>query len=222
MTTAVEEKILIRIEELIELGKRVLATRKSPAPNHMTSDFVDVQMTNQWLTSCLNLVCRVFRETSPHYLRLREQFPNYPKWPNVQQAFGVLLAAKDDFASGSLFSLKKLVEAELFDEFLEQAEHLLEAGYFQPAAVIAGTVLEDALRKLCEANGIQTTNKPKLDLMNSELAKQGVYTKLVQKRITTLADLRNSAAHGKWTEFERVDVQAMLRDVRDFMTRHFS
>jgi hypothetical protein len=58
--------------------------------------------------------------------------------------------------------------------------------------------------------------------MNSELAKKAVYSKLVQKKITTIADLRNSAAHGKWDEFDRSDVEAMLRDVRDIMTKHFS
>lgn len=217
-----DEKILIRIDELIELGKRVLATRKSPMAGHMTSDFVDVQITNQWITSCLSLVARVFGESSPHYLRLQEQFVNYPKWPNVQQAFGVLLAVKDDFESGSLFSIKRLIEAELFDEFLEQAEHLFKAGYFQPAAVIAGSVLEDGLRKLCEANGIALSSAPKLDLMNSELAKKAVYSKLIQKRITALADLRNNAAHGKWGEFEKSDVELMIRDIRDFMAKYFA
>jgi hypothetical protein len=218
----IDEKILLRMDELIELGKRVLVTRSPPMPGHITSDFVDVQMTNQWLTSCLNLLGRVFGESSPHYLRLKEQFPNYPKWPNVSQAFGVLLAAKDDFESGSVFSFKRLVEAELFDEFLEQAEHLFEAGYFQPAAVIAGSVLEDGLRKLCEANSITLSLSPKLDSMNAELAKKAIYSKLVQKRVTALADLRNSAAHGKWEEFERSDVESMLRDIRDFMAKHFA
>lgn len=218
----IDEKILLRMDELIELGKRVLVTRSPPMPGHITSDFVDVQMTNQWLTSCLNLLGRVFGESSPHYLRLKEQFPNYPKWPNVSQAFGVLLAAKDDFESGSVFSFKRLVEAELFDEFLEQAEHLFEAGYFQPAAVIAGSVLEDGLRKLCEANSITLSLSPKLDSMNAELAKKAIYSKLVQKRVTALADLRNSAAHGKWAEFERSDVESMLRDIRDFMAKHFA
>ena len=40
--------------------------------------------------------------------------------------------------------------------------------------------------------------KPKLGTMNAGLAKQGVYNKLTQKRITALADIRNKAAHGEW------------------------
>ncbi|MFM0648101.1 HEPN domain-containing protein [Paraburkholderia bryophila] len=218
----VDSKILTRLEELIALGRKVLATRRQPAPGFLTGDFVDVQLANQWLTSCLSLLSRVLGENGVHYQRIKEQFPDYPKWANVEQAFGVLLAAKDDYESGSIFNMKMLIEAELFDEFLEQAEHLLKAGYFQPAAVLAGSVLEDGLHKLCYANGVSVPDNPKLDSMNSELEKQGTYSKLVQKRITAIAGLRNSAAHGKWNEFEKSDVESMVRDIRDFMSKHYA
>jgi hypothetical protein len=66
-----------------------------------------------------------------------------------------MLAAQEDYEKGALFEVKSVIEAELFDDFLEQAEHLLQSGYFQPAAVIAGCVLEDGLRKLCEKHQIK-------------------------------------------------------------------
>ena len=49
--------------------------------------------------------------------------------------------------------------------------------------------------------------------MNSDLAKAGIYNKLQQKRITALADIRNSAAHGKPEEFSGDDVIMMIRDI---------
>ena len=58
--------------------------------------------------------------------------------------------------------------------------------------------------------------------MNAELAKAGVYNILVQKKITALADLRNKAAHGNWTEFNSTDVEQMLTQIRTFMADHFS
>jgi hypothetical protein len=217
----VDKKIADRLDELIELGKRVLSTRRSPR-GVITTDFVDVQLANQWLTSCLNLLSRVFGETSVHYQSLSKHFSDYPKFPDVDQAFGVLLAAKDDYEKGSLFEVRILIEAELFDDFLEQAENLLRSGYYQPAAVIAGSVLEDGLRKLCDKQGVTLPDKPKLDWMNAELAKQGVYNKLTQKKITSLADIRNNAAHGKWNEFQKSDVEEMLRSVRDFMEKNYA
>lgn len=178
----VDEKIVDRLDGLLELGQRVRVTRRSPSPGHITSDFVDVQLANQWLTSSLNLIQRVFGENSVHYQSLKKNFKDYPKWPDIEQAYGVLLSAKDDIESNSLFEVKKLIEAELFDDFLEQAEHLLEAGYYQPAAVIAGSVLEDGLRKLCTESSIELPEKPKLDWMNAQLAKAATYNKLTQKK----------------------------------------
>lgn len=50
-----------------------------------------------------------------------------------------------------------------------------------------------------------------------DLAKAGAYNSLAQKRITAIAAVRNSAAHGKSNEFTRVDVLAMTRDVEPFV-----
>lgn len=81
--------------------------------------------------------------------------------------------------------------------------------------------MEDALRKLCTKNNIVLSAKPKLDSMNSELAKANVYNLLKQKQITALADLRNKAAHNQGG-FTDKDVEDMIRDVRRFMEDYFS
>jgi len=218
----VEDPILRRFEEMEALGKQVLASRRSPAPNHMTSDFIDVQLANQWFASSLNLLSRSLGEDSEHYRAMQRQYTDYPKWPNAQQAFGILLAAHDDIRAGALFEIKALITAEVFDDFLEQGKALLAAGYFAPAAVVIGAVLEDGLRKLCGKNKITLPEKPKLDSMNAALAKGNAYNVLTQKKVTALADIRNSAAHGKWDAFDKSDVDDMLRWTNDFMQKHFS
>jgi hypothetical protein len=98
----------------------------------------------------------------------------------------------------------------------------VEAGYYQPAAVVAVCVLEDGLRKLCAGANVGLPAKPKLDAMNAELAKAGVYSKLTQKRVTAIADLRNNAAHGKWDQFTQRDVEDALRWIREFMGERFA
>lgn len=115
-----------------------------------------------------------------------------------------------------------MIQAELFDDFMEQAKYLLDNGFHGPAAVLAGCVLEDALRNLCISKSIPLPPKPKLDTMNADLAKAGAYSLLVQKRVTYLADIRNKAAHGKWGDFSDKDTEAMIQDVRRFMEDHFS
>lgn len=56
--------------------------------------------------------------------------------------------------------------------------------------------------------------------MNAELAKAAVYTKLVQKRITAIADIRNNAAHGNWNEFKPEDVEDSIDWIARFIEEH--
>jgi hypothetical protein len=122
----------------------------------------------------------------------------------------VLEAAKEDYEGGYL-SLKLFVQAEVFDSELEQASELLASGYFPAAAVTAGVVLEAGLREWCVDNALPIG---KLDKMNADLAKAAVYNGLVQKQITALADIRNSAAHGRYDRFTKADVANMINEVQ--------
>ena len=56
--------------------------------------------------------------------------------------------------------------------------------------------------------------------MNSDLAKLEVYSKLQQKRVTAIAHLRNSAAHGEWDAFSDAQVSDMIRDVEGFLSTY--
>jgi hypothetical protein len=218
---SLDQRVLRRIDELIELGHRVASTRESSPPGVFAADRIDTRLATEWFVSCLNLIGRVFGEKSIHYKRIDAKFDRHPVWYDFNQAFGVLFAAKEDYQKDALFDVKKMIAADVFEEFLEQADYLLGSSYYGPAAVIAGSVLEDGLRKLCGRAGIALPANPKLDLMNVELVKAGTYDKLTQKQVAALADLRNKAAHGKWNEFDAAHVQNMIRDVRDFMLRHY-
>lgn len=222
----IDQKVIARLDELIQRGTAVLQTKwggVQAGPGWMSADIerVDYQAAHEWGISSLNLLGRAFDKSSDHYTRFNALFPEFEAYDAVLKALGILKGAKDDYEHGYLFETRRLIEAEVFDDFLEQGEHLFQGGYEGPAAVIAGSVLEDGLRKLCHREGIALGPQPKLDAMNADLAKNGAYDKLTQKRITVLADIRNKAAHGQWSQFTKDDVSSMLRDVRSFMEKHF-
>ena len=220
-----DQKVRNRLQELVQLGERIKQTKYSRSGKNIVylgDAGVDYELAHQWGTSCLNLLGRVFGADSVHYKNFETKFPKFRDYSPITQALGILKAAMDDYEQGYLFDTRTLIEAEVFDDFLEQSEYLLGSGYYQPAAVVIGSVLEDGLRKLCVKHGLKLPVKPKLDTMNAELARKGAYNKLMQKRITVLADIRNKAAHGKWDEFSRIDVEDMLSSVRQFMEAHFS
>jgi hypothetical protein len=54
--------------------------------------------------------------------------------------------------------------------------------------------------------------------MNADLAKAGLYDKLVQKRVTMLADIRNKAAHGDTAGFNDAGVRDMIAQVERFVS----
>lgn len=141
----------------------------------------------------------------------------------LRSIIGIIEALRNDIAAGWLQSIEELVHGELFADFLEMATHLLEEGYKDAAAVIAGSTLEGHLRQLCVKNRIDTTTdgvKPKkADTMNAELTKGNVYSKLDQKNVTAWFDLRNKAAHGKYSEYAPEQVSLMISGIRDFITR---
>ena len=111
-------------------------------------------------------------ESSQHFLEflkneeIRAYDTNLSAFKRLKAVFQ---AAKEDFNGGYLVSVKRLVQAEVFDSELEQATELLKSGYKLASAVIAGVVLETALRDLCDQEGL---SHGKLDKMNSDLAKK--------------------------------------------------
>jgi molybdopterin-guanine dinucleotide biosynthesis protein A len=138
---------------------------------------------------------------------------------------GILQALRNDYAAGYLRSVVELIHADVFADFIEMAEHLLDQGYKEPAAVILGSVLEEHLRKLCQKNAIDTIvpsdgRAKKADTMNGDLASASVYSKLDQKSVTAWLGLRNSAAHGKYSDYTKDQVGHMLQGVRDFASRN--
>ena len=126
----------------------------------------------------------------------------------------IFLAAKDDYEGGYVTSIRALIQAEVFDTQLEQARELITSGYNSAAAVVAGVVLETALRQLCIDNAIPAG---KLDKMNADLTKAGIYHLAVQKRITAIAEIRNNAAHGHPERFSAQDVEDMIPYVGRFL-----
>jgi len=168
---------------------------------------------------------KTYSRDHPYYEEVNKRI--IAPYPNaVETAAGILRAARDELAGGWLHTTKGLVSAEMFADFLEMAEYLLAQGYKDPAAVMIGGVLEEHLRQLCHANGIDveivTTSKlvpKKADVLNSDLAKAEVYSKLDQKIVTAWLDLRNKAAHGKYSEYTIEQVNLMRQGVTEFVAR---
>jgi hypothetical protein len=214
------KKLSQRFDELAEEALRIAETKVTKHGGFGHYDQVDEEMFDEWKVKTKSLIVKACGSDGEHikaFVKAEEPISMDDSYSIFKRVKPVFMAAKDDFQGGFLSSVKNLVQAELFDSELEQATELLNSGYKGPAAVVAGVVLETTLRDLCSDNSIPHA---KLDKMNSDLAKAGIYNKLQQKRITALADIRNSAAHGDWDSFNDDEVKEMIRDVERFLSDH--
>jgi hypothetical protein len=206
-----------RFDELNTQAETILAAKTEDT---LGRAYVDQNQLINWQVKAGHLISIVCGQDSHHLQAFRKdeapQFVGDTNHAILLRQKAILLAAIDDYKGGYLNKIRDLIQAEVFESELEQAEDLLHTGYLTPAAVIAGTVLETTIRQMCLDKQIAIG---KLDKMNADLAKAGVYNSLVQKQITALAGIRNSAAHGKPADFGRDDVANMIRDVRRFAAK---
>ena len=188
------------------------------------SDVLSVREVAEMRTRCTAAIERASGSNSTYYknamaiARRRDH-----EWNRLAREIGVAKALLYDIQNNHLQSFEELLHGEVFGDFLEMASHLLESDYKDAAAVLTGGTLEVHLRKLCNRYGIDSSPAGKhtsSDQLNAKLTKVGAYPKLDQKNITAWLDLRNKAAHGRYSEYTGDQVRLLVTSVRDFITRY--
>jgi hypothetical protein len=213
--------LVARADQILELGDVAFASRRRGD----YGTWVDEDKLSEFRSAALSFLANTFGSTHRFYTDFVTGVPSSQP-SNVGLGIGVLRAARNELAGGWLRSARGLLCAEILGDFLEMADHLAEEHNKDAAAVIAGSVLEEHLRQLAagaevavtvtEASG---TVPKKLDALNADLARESAYSKLDQKSIAAWLDLRNKAAHGKYSEYDEAQVRLMIEGVRQFMGR---
>ena len=181
------------------------------------------------VTKGIAAIHRISGSNSTYSNEVDRLLKNHPKLHlHTSSIMGVVQALRDDIKAGYIASLVELVHGDVFADFLEMGQHLLDTGYKDAAAVIAGSTLESHIREICNKYGvpIEETDKngnlrpKKTDRLNADLTKANVYTKLDQKSITAWLDLRNKAAHGHYGDYSDEQVALLISGIREFIARN--
>ncbi len=215
------EDIRKRVDELIFKADQVLLTIRPGRIGHVVSS----EEFSEFRSASLSFLRNTFGTEHPFYTEFNIQTIKATPY-DTEEGRGILKAAKQEIDGGWIFTVKSLISAEIFSDFLEMSEYLLKEGYKDPAAVMIGSVLEEHLRQLSLKNNIEVVNikdsKPmpkRADALNSELASTSIYNKLDQKSVTSWLDLRNKAAHGHYSEYTKEQVELMYQGVLNFISR---
>src|SRR6266850_43874 len=115
-------------------------------------------------------------------------------WIDITRGMAVLKAAWTNTPAAEIAEIKPRIRPDASDDYLEQAETYFNLNRPQSAAILAGDVLEETLRKLCRANHVPL--------------------------VSQLTDIWEKATCGQWSDFSKNDVQNMLGQVRAFVTDH--
>jgi hypothetical protein len=219
------KKYADRLRELIDEGGKAVKLEQ-PSRDGSTKSFQgeDKSQVIGWLTKSRNILEITFGLQSPHVRHFDALIPKYGL-DHVSSSFyvypfiGVLSGALSDLENGYLTGQEFFIAGEVFDSIMEQAKHLVQNNYKDPAAVLARVVLEDALKRIARAEGVDENQRA--SVINDELKKKGRFSQPLWRFIQGWLDIGNSAAHGKFDQYTQDDVVKMIEDIERFLVNEF-
>ena len=156
-----------------------------------------------------------------------------PDWMRTRAA---ARAVVDLFDQGSLKSPRLTIAHEIEGALLDIAQTQASAAernadssskqiQLAVAAFLGGAALEDALRRLADARGLQyDRQRTSLSKLQTVLYQPSngieVINNSENKQITVWGDTRNRADHGHFNELTQTDVVMMIGGVRAFIDKH--
>jgi len=109
----------------------------------------------------------------------------------------ILRAVEGRFET-SLFDIKQLVQADLFDSELDAARELAKHGFLRAAGAVAGVVVEKHLAQVTATHNNKINRKhPTISDLNDALKNGNVVDVAGWRGIQRLGDLRNLCDHNK-------------------------
>ncbi len=204
-----EDEYLTRIDELISSAENLIQKRSEYG-------HVDNAGFSEWRISCKSLFINLPMSNN-HYLRDFEALVKNQLADETETGLGILRGLKSGIEQGFMKKNIELVKAEVFTDFLDIGEHLLENDYKDPAASLIGAVLEIELRNLCTRNDIPFKSSDDISCLNGKLKDKEVYHQPMRSQIEAWKKIRDKADHGHFDEYTIDQVKDFLSGVRKFI-----
>jgi len=178
------------------------------------------------LRSCIRLK-QTLMDMSPHrsvYWNFASKIEPPFNVKSMVELYGILQSLREEYANGFLRGFNELVDADLFEDILEQADYLRTQGFVRASAVVAGVALESHLRKLAEKNSISITNDRgkfvEAEILKNELYRNEIIDKTFNKHITSWLGLRNDAAHPDQKDIDAGLLEPMISGIRVLIEKY--
>lgn len=127
----------------------------------------------------------------------------------LQQLY-IVKSLKACFES-SLFNIKELLQADIFDSELDGAKELYKNGFYRAAGALCGVILERHFAEVCVAHSIKIKNTtPGISEFNDRLKEENVVDNKTYLLIQRLGSIRNLCDHNKKQEPTREDIDDLI------------
>jgi hypothetical protein len=127
-----------------------------------------------------------------------------------EQQLNILKSIERRFES-SLFDIRQMAQADLFDSELDAAKELNKNKFSRGAGAIAGVVLEKHLTQVLINHNFKLTKKnPSISDLNDNLKSSGIYDTPIWRKIQHLGDIRNLCDHNKEREPKKEEVEELI------------
>jgi hypothetical protein len=138
-----------------------------------------------------------------------------------EQQLNILRSALRRFES-SLFDIRQLVQADLFDSELDAARELKKSGFLRAAGAVTGVVLEKHLAQVSMNHNIKVVKKsPHISDFNDLLKQNDVIDTPTWRSIQHLGDIRNLCDHNKQKEPTPEEVEDLIGGVSKILKNIF-
>lgn len=185
----------------------------------------------QQFSEAAHLLCAAIRRIAPPASPYRDTADKIMGLPGmnsfaVNEVLGAVAALRADFSNGRVSTIDEEIHGAVFVDLLSMADSVLALDReksFYPAAVVAGCVLEEHIRKLAAKHGVpelKPSGVPRsVEDLNNDLAKRAAYGPNDKRLVALWYAFRTSAAHARYDELDRAKVVEMIPGIRSFVGR---
>lgn len=127
-----------------------------------------------------------------------------------QQQLNIVNSLSQCFES-SLFNIKELLQADIFDSELGAARELHKNGFCRAAGALCGVILEKHFSSVCTSHAIKMKKPtPGISDYNERLKDEGVIDNKTYLLIQRLGTIRNLCDHNKKQEPTKDDIEDLI------------
>jgi hypothetical protein len=127
-----------------------------------------------------------------------------------QQQLNILISLDNCFES-SLFNIRELLQADIFDSELDGAKELHKNGFYRAAGALCGVILEKHFAGVCVSHAIKMKKAaPGVSDYNEKLKDEAVVDNKTYLLIQRLGTIRNLCDHNKKQEPTKEDIEDLI------------